>query len=114
MLTIGWGGLLALIITLPPELGPRWLFFFLLTLAFGGVFLPVVYFFHRRFPGKPPVEGGVVLREALWFGVFAGALAWLQLGRMLSPVLGIFLAGMLILIEGLLRMWERSRWKPGP
>jgi hypothetical protein len=29
-------------------------------------------------------------------------------------VMAIFLAGVLVLVEGLLRMWERSRWKPGP
>ncbi len=111
---IGWGGLAALIIYLPPDLGPRWLFFFLLTIACTGTFIPVVYFFHRRFPAHPPAEGGVILRESLWFGIYAGALLWLQLGKMLSPVMALFLAGVLLLIEGLLRMWERSHFKPGP
>jgi hypothetical protein len=114
LLVIGWGGLAVLILALPPDLGPRWLFFFLLTLALTGTFLPVVYFFHRRFPVRPPVEGGVILRESLWFGIYASALTWLQLGKMLNVVMAIFLAGILVLIEGLLRMWERSRWKPGP
>ncbi len=114
LLAIGWGGLAALVYYLPPYLGPRWLFFFLTTIALTGTFLPVVYFLHRRFPSKPPVEGNVIVREALWFGIYASALAWLQLGKMFSPVMALFLAGVLILIEGLLRMWERSRWKPGP
>ena len=114
LMVIGWGGLVVLIISQPPDLGPRWLFFFLLTLALCGTFLPVVYFLHRRFPSRPPVDGGVILRESLWFGIYASALSWLLLGKMLSPMIAIFLAGVLALIEGLLRMWERSRWKPGP
>jgi len=114
LMLLGWGGLVVLIINLPPNLGPRWLFFFLLTLALCGTFLPVVYFFHRRFPSRPPVEGSVILREALWFGIYASAIAWLQLGKMLSPVLALFMAIIFILIEVLLRLWERSRWKPGP
>jgi hypothetical protein len=113
LILIGWGGLIGLILYFPPDLGPRWLFFFLTTLALSGTFLPIVYFLHRRFPGNPPVEGNVILREAMWFGIYASALAWLQLGKMLNLVLALCLAGVLILIEGLLRMWERSRWKPG-
>ncbi len=74
----------------------------------------MVYFFHRRFPSRPPAEGGVILREALWFGIYASALTWMLLGKMLSLLMAFFLAGILVLIEGLLRMWERSRWKPGP
>ena len=114
LLIIGWGGLVGLIITFPPDLFPRWLFFFLITIALCGTFLPIVYFFHRRFPSHPVVEGTVILREALWFGIYVSALAWLQIGKMLNPVLALCLAGVLLLIEGLLRMWERSRWKPGP
>jgi len=114
LILLGWGGLGALILYLPPDLGPRWLFFLLLTLAVCGTFLPIVYFLHRRFPSHPPVEGSVILREALWFGIYASATAWLQLGKMLSPVLALFMAVIFMLIEALLRLWERSRWKPGP
>ena len=109
---IGWGGLILLIFLLPPDLGPRWLFFFLTTLALGGTFLPVVYFLHRRFPSQPPVEGEVILREAMMFGVYGSALAWLQQGSVLTMGLALILGGILILVEMLLRMWERSRWKP--
>jgi hypothetical protein len=114
LILLGWGGLAGLVLYLPPNLGPRWLFFFLLTLALCGTFLPVVYFFHRRFPSRPPVEGSVILREAMWFGIYASAVAWLQLGKMLSPVLALFMAGIVFLIEALLRLWERSSWKPEP
>jgi hypothetical protein len=81
---VGWGGLAALIFYTLPTLGPRWLFFFLAVIALTGTSLPVVYFFNRRFPSTPPAEPGVYLRQAIWVGVYAGTLAWLQLGRMLS------------------------------
>jgi hypothetical protein len=110
---IGWGGLAGLIFYTLPTLGPRWLFFFLTVIALTGTSLPVVYFFNRRFPSTPPAEPGVYLRQAIWIGVYGGTLTWLQLGRMLSLTPAAIIAAALILIEGLLRMREISRWKPG-
>lgn len=110
---IGWGGLILLVFMTLPTLGPRWLFFFLATLAVSGTALPVVYFFNRRFPSNPPVDGGVVLREGMWVGVYASLLAWLQMGRVLTSGLALVLALGLVVIEFLLRMGERSQWSPG-
>jgi len=109
---IGWGGLAAVILYSLPTIGPRWLFFFLGVLALAGTSLPLVYFLNRRFPSIPPVEPGVILRQAIWFGIYGSTLAWLQLGRMLSLTVAAILAGVLILVEGLLRMRERAMWKP--
>jgi hypothetical protein len=109
---IGWGGLILLIFMTQPTLGPRWLFFFLFTLALSGTALPVTYFINRRFPADPPVDGGVVLREAMWFGVYGSLLAWLQMGDVLTSGLAFVLAMGLIVIEFLLRMGERSQWSP--
>lgn len=108
----GWAGLLAVFLTSLPTLGPRWLFFFLAILAFSGTALPVVYFFNRRFPSNPPADGGVLVRQALWIGIYFDVLAWLQLGRMLNFAIALFLAAALALIEFLLRLRERSRFKP--
>jgi len=107
---IGWGGLFLIIYTTVPELMPRWLFFFLGVLTLTGPALPIVFYLNKRFPSDPPVEGMVILRQALWVGVFGGTIAWLQLGRVLTPGLGLILAGVFILIEFLLRLFERSRW----
>lgn len=113
LIVIGWGGLIVLVNVLPPDLGPRWLFYFFFTFAFTGLFLPLVYFIRQRFSKKKPVENSVIVREALWFGIYAGAVTWLQWAKLLSPLLAISLAGILVLIECLLRMRERSLWKPG-
>lgn len=109
---VGWIGLLLVIRTTVPTLGPRWLFFFLGVLALTGPTLPIVYFLNRRFPSDPPVEDMVILRQALWVGVFGSTVAWLQLGRMLTTGLALILAGVFVLIEFLLRLFERSRWDP--
>ena len=103
----GWLGLI-----LVPTLGPRWLFFFLGVLALTGPALPIVYFLNKRFPSDPPVEDMVILRQALWVGVFGSTVAWLQLGRVLTTALALILAGVFVLIEFLLRLFERSRWNP--
>ncbi|RPJ42165.1 MAG: hypothetical protein EHM21_13160 [Chloroflexi bacterium] len=109
---IGWGGLVLLVFLSLPTLGPRWLFFFLFTLAFSGLALPVAYFLNRRFPSDPPVDGGAVLREAMWCGVYFSLLAWLQMGRVLTAGLAFVLAVGLVLVEFLLRMGERSQYSP--
>jgi len=112
LIFIGWGGLLLVIQLTIPNLAPRWLFFFLTVLALTGPTIPVVYFLNIRFPSNPPVEEMVILRQSLWVGIFGSTIAWLQLGRVLTTGLGLILAGVFILIEFLLRLFERSRWNP--
>lgn len=109
---LGWGGLVYLVLETLPYLGPRWLFFFFFTLAFSGLALPVTYFLNRRFPSSPPADSSIILREAMWVGVYCSGLAWLQLGRVLTGGLALVLAAGLILVEFLLRLGERSLWAP--
>lgn len=109
---LGWGGLAALVIYTLPTVGPRWLFFFLEVLALTGTVLPLIAFLNRRFPSLPPPTAGVVVRQSLWFGIYGATLAWLQIGRVLTPALALLIAVGLILIEFLLRLRERSQWKP--
>ena len=54
----------------------------------------------------------MIIRQAVWFGVFVALLSWLQIGRVLTFPLGIIMGVALILVEFLIRTWERSRWKP--
>ncbi len=109
---IGWGGLLLLIFIALPTLAPRWLLFFLFTVALSGAAIPVTYFLNRRFPTDPPIDSGVVIREAMWFGVYGGLLAWLQMGRVMTSGLALVLAVGLVLVEFLLRLSEHSQWLP--
>jgi hypothetical protein len=108
---IGWGGLITLVLTTLPTVGPRWLFFFLCVLAVTGTALPITAFLNRRFPSTPPPTYMVVVRQALWFAIYVSTLIWLQMGRVLNPALAILLAIGLGLIEFLLRLSEKSQWK---
>lgn len=112
LMIIGWGGLFLLIFYTLPTVGPRWLFFFLGVLALTGTALPATAFINRRFPSQPSTTHGVVVRQALWFAIYFATIAWLQIGRVFSTTLAILLAIGLVLIEFLLRMSERSQWKP--
>ena len=108
----GWGGLALLINFTRPTVWPRWGFFVLWTIALTGTALPFSYFFNRRFPSDPPAGPNVILRQAIWVGVYGAILAWLHLGHVVTlwVVLGLGIG--LIAIEYLIRMRERSRWKP--
>ena len=109
---LGWGGLFLLIQNTIPTVGPRWLFFFLCFLALTGTALPIVAFLNRRFPTVPPATPGIVIREGIWVGLYGATLAWLQLGRVLNLALAFLLAVGFIAIEILVRLRERSQWKP--
>jgi hypothetical protein len=108
----GWGGLFALLIYTQPTVWPRWLFVFFGVIAITGTALPVVAFLNRRFPTVPPASAGVVVREALWFGVYFATIIWLIIPRVLTVTLAVLLALALFLIEWLLRLRERSQWRP--
>ena len=108
----GWVGLILLFVLTVPTLGPRWLLFFLVTLAFSGMALPVIHYLHRRFPGKQAVTSLVMIREALLVGAFADLLLWLQFGKVLNIALSILIAACIIAIELFVRMREKNRWTP--
>jgi hypothetical protein len=94
-----------------PTLGPRWLFFFFLTLFSTGIALPSAYIIQRRVATQfvPP---NVLIREALLFAVFIDLVAWLQLGRIITNLIIFILAVGFILLEFFLRMAEKATFKP--
>ena len=112
LLVVGWGGLLFLLNQTLPTLGPRWLFFLFILIALTGTFLPLTAFLNYRFPSHPPASADVIVRQALWFGVYGATLAWLQYGRVFALPQAVILALGLAAIEWLLRLRERSQWKP--
>ncbi|MQC26151.1 MAG: hypothetical protein DWG76_01720 [Chloroflexi bacterium] len=112
LVTVGWGGLLLIFNFTLPTLWPRWLFFFLIVPAFTGLAIPAAVFLNRRFPSDPPARVQVILRQALWVGIYAATLAWLQFGRVFTFGLALILALGLAAVEWFLRLRERTRWEP--
>ena len=112
LMIAGWGGLYYVLRYTTPSGGARWLFFFVAVLALTGTFLPVVAFLNKRFLSVPPPSSVIIVRQALWIGIYFPTLAWLQIGRVLNPFIALLLALGLALIEWGLRLRERSQWIP--
>lgn len=51
----------------------------------------------------------VLVRQALWVGLFGATCAWLQIGRIFSLALAALVAAGLGGVEWFLRMRERAR-----
>jgi hypothetical protein len=109
MASIGWIGLIILFIVTLPTLWPRWLLFCLLTLALTGTALPATWFINLRFPSNPPAEPFVIVRQAIWVGVYGSTLVWLEMGRILTFGMGLAIGGGMIAMEYLIRMREQSQ-----
>ena len=108
LIFIGCGGVGALLYFSLPFVWARWGLFVFGIMALTGLALPVVYFLHRRFPGEPPAESNVIVRQALWVGVYGATLAWLQLGRLVTLYVILGLAGGLIATEYFIRLREKA------
>ncbi|HEX9675592.1 MAG TPA: hypothetical protein VGA07_06410 [Anaerolineales bacterium] len=112
LIVAGWSGLYLLVITTLPTVGPRWLFFFLLTLAATGTALPFLWLLHRRFPARRAATSQVLLRQALWFAFFTALCTWLQINRALNLPLALLLAAGFVVLEWFVRLLDRSLWSP--
>jgi hypothetical protein len=111
---LGWGGAAAAVLTLTPTVWARWLFFFCGTLGLIGLALPVTWFLNLRFRSDPPAGPTVIVRQAIWVGLYGALLTWLQQERLVSIWIVLGLAAGLIAIEALTRFREKSRWQPKP
>ena len=78
-----------------------------------GLALPGAYFLNLRFPSTPPADANILIREALWVGLYLDLVIWLQVGKVLNFALGVLLLAGFALIEFLLRLRERNRFTPG-
>lgn len=110
LLLVGWGGLYALALYTLPFVWARWGFFALWVIALTAAAFPVIYFVTTRFSSEK-MEPQVMVRRALWVGIFGATLAWLQLARLVNVYVIIGLAFGLVAIESLLRLRERARWR---
>lgn len=104
----GWLGLFLVLTFSLPTLGPRWLFFFFLSLAATGSGLPFVWLLHRRFGPPDLAPPRVLLRHGLLVGFWAALCMWLQINRTLTLPLALALGFGLAVFELLFRLLERS------
>ncbi len=107
---LGWGGLYFVLVFALPTIWPRWSFFALWVIALTASAFPIVYFVTTRFSSER-VEPQVMVRRALWVGVYGATLAWLQLARLVNVYVILGLGFGLAAIESLLRLRERARWR---
>jgi hypothetical protein len=105
---LGWGGLAVILLYFAPFVWARWGFYVFGIMALTGTALPIVYFLHRRFPSEPPAEPNVIVRQAMWVGVYGATLAWLQLGHLVTLYVILGLAGGLIAAEYFIRLREKA------
>lgn len=112
LVLIGWPGLLLLLNGTLPTVGPRWLFFFLWTVAVTGTSLPFIWVLHRRFRRERPSPTTILLRQGLLVGLYADLCIWLQINRSFSLPLALLLAAGLAVFEGLLTLFNRSSRRP--
>ena len=111
LMFVGWGGMLALLLFTVPTVDARWMFFLLALSALTGTAIPFIIFLSRRF-GKTPISVNVLMRRAIWFGVIGCILAWLQLGRALTWNIALLIVSVIVAIEWLIEIRERSLWNP--
>ena len=114
LFVLGWGTVAIAIFELNPTVWARWLLFFGIVLGLTGLATPATWFLNLRFPSEPPAGANVVVRQAIWVGVYGAILTWLQQARLVSIWTGLGLAAGLIAIEYLVRMREKARWQPKP
>ena len=112
LFVIGWGSAAYAVLALTPTVWARWLFFFGGTIGLTGLALPATWFLNLRFPSTPPAGVPVIVRQAIWVGVYGVLLTWLQQERLVTLWSSLGLAAGLIAIEYLVRMRENARWQP--
>jgi hypothetical protein len=114
LFVLGWATAAIAVFMLTPTLWARWLLFFGGTLGLTSLALPATWFLNLRFPSEPPAGPYVIVRQAIWVGVYGAVLIWLQQVRLVTLWSSLGLAAGLIAIEYLVRMREKARWLPKP
>lgn len=114
LFVLGWGLAAFAVFALTPTLWARWLLFFGGTLGLTSAGLLVTWFLNLRFPSTPPAGPGVIVRQALWVGVYGAVMVWLQQVRLVTIWSSLGLAVGLVAIEYLIRIREKARWQPKP
>jgi len=108
MMIGAWAGLYYLVTTEIPRVGQRWLFFVLVQIAVASTIMPFLRYINVRLTpltrAVPP--SGVIIRQSVWFGLYAVMCLWLQIPRVLTVPIMFFLALAFVVIELFLRSRE--------
>ena len=104
LMIIGWGGLAVIMIFSLPTIWPRWAFFALTVMAFTGTAIPVSFILNQRLLSN---RAGVVTRQAIWVGIYAAILAWLNIGRILNFSVALWFVLGFLALEYLIQLRER-------
>jgi hypothetical protein len=73
-----------------------------------GLTLPLAYYLNKRFGRAPSQHFLVVLRQAMWVGIWFAFCTWLQMNRSLSWGVAILVAVVLAAFEVLLQIRART------
>lgn len=73
-----------------------------------GLVLPLAYFLNRRFSPDKPIHFLVVMRQAIWVGLWIAFCVWLQMNRTLNLGVALLVAAVLLIVEFLLQLRTRA------
>jgi hypothetical protein len=76
--------------------------------AVTGLALPLAYYLNKRFGRSDSRSFLVVLRQAMWVGIWVAFCTWLQMNRSFSFGVALLVAGVLVTIEVLLQIRTRA------
>jgi len=80
----------------------------LVALTVTGISLPFTWFLNRRFTRDSAPRPLVIVRQAVWVGVWIAALLWLRANQTFNVPLMLITAGALALVELLLLLRQRG------
>jgi hypothetical protein len=72
-----------------------------------GLSLPLVFYLNRRFGAAFP-SFWVVLRQAMWVGLWVAFCIWLQMNRTLGLAVALLVAAVLVMFEFLIQVRTRA------
>ena len=77
-------------------------------IAVTGLILPVAYVLNRRFGSSDSSSFLIVLRQAMWVGLWVAFCTWLQMQRSLGLGVALLSAVVLVIVEVLLQVRTRA------
>lgn len=79
------------------------------VVAVTGLILPLAYYLNKRFGSDVAAPGVlVVLRQAMWVGLWAAFCVWLRMNRSFGLAIALLVAVVFILFEVLLQVRSRA------